>query len=427
MSSKSSLVNSSSVRSGHGSHRGSVPQSYKKAADAACVKNGAALKAENAKDVKTTLMPVFFHLLENLISNVNILVENYSNNLLSQCPNEVKQKVHECHPVEPAIARTDKKQKSSSKVMTTEKKDKEAAKDDKKDDEIEKVYLKIEPEKNSKKLAASKKRIDTALEAMLSYVHMSKDIANQTQRFEATFHPSPLDQGYDAVLRKLINQMGANEAEPQPKAEQAANQITVADLESIVYDFITYEQRQRFQQDGEPKDVEKEDLMKIQKLDRKKVEEKPLPQMIREYILHDRGNSIFLSDSFANLPSPVGEGQTVKNFFRFNEEEDNEKRLERENKERNEIKIEGKPDKKKEDKKEPEKKAFKAEVDTRQLMQDLQEIDRIVFDETVRQKKKSGDPPENKDDTQLLKQALPYTDLEETRTRINILNDQSVD
>jgi hypothetical protein len=53
--------------------------------------------------------------------------------------------------------------------------------------------------------------------------------------------------------------------------------------------------------------------------------------MIREYILHDRGNSIFLGDSFANLPSPVGEGQTVKNFFRFNEEEDNEKKLEKEN------------------------------------------------------------------------------------------------
>lgn len=73
--------------------------------------------------------------------------------------------------------------------------------------------------------------------------------------------------------------------------------------------------------------------------------------MIREYILHDRGNSIFLSDSFANLPSPVGEGQTVKNFFRFNEEEDQEKKLEKENKERNEIKIEGKNEKKEKDSK----------------------------------------------------------------------------
>lgn len=89
--------------------------------------------------------------------------------------------------------------------------------------------------------------------------------------------------------------------------------------------------------------------MKIQRLDRKKVEEEPLPQMIREYILHDRGNSIFLGDSFANLPSPVGEGQTIKNLFKFNDDDD-EKKLERERdkeKDKNEIKIEGKPEKKK--------------------------------------------------------------------------------
>ena len=68
--------------------------------------------------------------------------------------------------------------------------------------------------------------------------------------------------------------------------------------------------------------------------------------MIREYILHDRGNSIFLGDSFANLPSPVGEGQTIKNLFKVNEDDDDiEKKLERENKEKNEIKIEGKNEK----------------------------------------------------------------------------------
>lgn len=93
--------------------------------------------------------------------------------------------------------------------------------------------------------------------------------------------------------------------------------------------------------------------MKIVRLDKKKVEEEPLPQMIREYILHDRGNSIFLGDSFANLPSPVGEGQTIKNLFKFVDDDD-EKKLERERekeKDKNEIKIEGKPEKKKLDKK----------------------------------------------------------------------------
>jgi hypothetical protein len=89
--------------------------------------------------------------------------------------------------------------------------------------------------------------------------------------------------------------------------------------------------------------------MKITRLDKKKVEEEPLPLLIRDYILHDRGNSIFLGDSFANLPSPVGEGQTIKNLFKF-QDDDDEKKLERERdreKDKNEIKIEGKKDKQK--------------------------------------------------------------------------------
>ena len=106
--------------------------------------------------------------------------------------------------------------------------------------------------------------------------------------------------------------------------------------------------------------------------------------MIREYILHDRGNSIFLGDSFANLPSPVGEGQTIKNLFRFNEDEDNEKKLERENKEKNEIKIEGKPDKggsKGNDKKDSKSGG------ANDISIDLEEIDRIVFEQTTNDNK----------------------------------------
>lgn len=152
-------------------------------------------------------------------------------------------------------------------------------------------------------------------------------------------------------------------------------------------------------------------------MDRKKVEEKPLPQMIREYILHDRGNSIFLSDSFANLPSPVGEGQTIKNFFRFNENEDNEKKLERENKERNEIKIEGKAEKKK------EKEKAKV-INSKQLEIDLEEIDRIVFDDKSPQELPAKSKAQDKQEEP---PKAPYTDLKETKLRINLLIDQSVD
>ena len=106
--------------------------------------------------------------------------------------------------------------------------------------------------------------------------------------------------------------------------------------------------------------------------------------MIRDYILHDRGNSIFLGDSFANLPSPVGEGQTIKNLFKYNEDEDIEKKLDKENKDKNEIKIEGKN--------EMEKKEVpaRAVANNKNLGIDLEEIDKIVFNEGCTKKRKAA-------------------------------------
>ena len=89
--------------------------------------------------------------------------------------------------------------------------------------------------------------------------------------------------------------------------------------------------------------------------------------------MHDRGNSIFLGDSFANLPSPVAEGKTVKNFFKYNDDDDDKKELKKSNKDdKNEIKVEGKA------KKAVEKKP-KANEDENDMNIDLEEIDRIVF------------------------------------------------
>lgn len=45
----------------------------------------------------------------------------------------------------------------------------------------------------------------------------------------------------------------------------------------------------------------------MQVLNSEKDKDEMLPQLVRNYILHDRGNSLYLSDSFANLPSPVNE------------------------------------------------------------------------------------------------------------------------
>jgi hypothetical protein len=69
------------------------------------------------------------------------------------------------------------------------------------------------------------------------------------------------------------------------------------------------------------KDVEKDDLMRVRRLDKKQVEVTPLPNLVRDYILHDRGNSLFLGNSFGNLPSPVTDSNTIKQLFKFNEDE----------------------------------------------------------------------------------------------------------
>lgn len=80
--------------------------------------------------------------------------------------------------------------------------------------------------------------------------------------------------------------------------------------------------------------------MKVQRSSK----EDNLPQMVRDYILHDRGNSLFLGESFGNLPSPVAESPTIKKLFKFNDDEPMDKRKKNESKNQA-IRIEGKKDK----------------------------------------------------------------------------------
>lgn len=106
--------------------------------------------------------------------------------------------------------------------------------------------------------------------------------------------------------------------------------------------------------------------------------------MVREYILHDRGNSLFLGDSFGNLPSPVGECATIKKLFKFNEDEPLDKKRKNESKNQA-IRIEGKKEKGEDKPKHsPDKLPQKA------LNIDLQEIERIVFQETAKDKVKKA-------------------------------------
>lgn len=96
---------------------------------------------------------------------------------------------------------------------------------------------------------------------------------------------------------------------------------SLSELEGIVYDFITANKLPPEFDSPATKElghVSKEDLMKVVHLG--KGQQSPLPQMVREYILHDRGNSLYLGRSFGNLPSPVHEGDTIRRLFKFNED-----------------------------------------------------------------------------------------------------------
>ncbi len=97
-----------------------------------------------------------------------------------------------------------------------------------------------------------------------------------------------------------------------------------------------------------------------------------LPQMVREYIIHDRGNSLFLSDSFGNLPSPVNESKTIKNLFKNKDDDDlnkPEKKKGSDNKKKDII-VEGK---------DPNSDGEDDDDSKSQVEIDVHELDKVVF------------------------------------------------
>ena len=123
------------------------------------------------------------------------------------------------------------------------------------------------------------------------------------------------------------------------------------------------------------RDVDKEELMNVKRGGK----DENLPQMVRDYILHDRGNSLFLGDSFGNLPSPVAESLTMKKLFKF--EDDDRLNKKRKNESKNQaIRVEGK--KEKGDKSEEKKINTPERKPNKNLKLDIQLIDKIVFTES---------------------------------------------
>ena len=48
---------------------------------------------------------------------------------------------------------------------------------------------------------------------------------------------------------------------------------------------------------------------------RRETNGKDLPMLIRDYILEDRGKSLYLGDSFADLPSPIALQASLDRLF----------------------------------------------------------------------------------------------------------------
>lgn len=153
---------------------------------------------------------------------------------------------------------------------------------------------------------------------------------------------------------------------------------SLQELENIVYEFINAQQHVPLEFKStlqRPLEAKIEDIMKIQRRENDKDE--MLPSFVRELILQDRGNSLYLSDSFANLPSPVNETQNLKYLFKPKENEEdlnkngNQKKPERDS--NVQIRIEGKDGPSKRDG------SFEEGLEKKVANIDVKELEKIVF------------------------------------------------
>jgi len=173
------------------------------------------------------------------------------------------------------------KSSKSDKKTSKQTKDKKNNANAHSDDERESTktqYVEVNKDMNTE-LVKCKQKIDKALHTMWDYVNVSSKL--NRQQMEKSLNADGGGQ-YEGLLRQFVVEMNQTQAVAQAaaaKAPEGRERWTVQELENIVYDFITYDERRKshFQESRfKPQDVEREDLMKIQKLDRKKVEEQPL-------------------------------------------------------------------------------------------------------------------------------------------------------
>lgn len=92
---------------------------------------------------------------------------------------------------------------------------------------------------------ACKQKIDKALSSMWDYVHVSSKL--NKGHMERTMNAEETQQ-FDGLIRKFvteINQPQGPDRGPPAKVAEPKERWTVQELESIVYDFITYDKKRR--------------------------------------------------------------------------------------------------------------------------------------------------------------------------------------
>ncbi|CDW71107.1 UNKNOWN [Stylonychia lemnae] len=263
------------------------------------------IKASQDKDPQNKLYLYLFHLFESLVCNINTLVIKQTQQILNQCPQEVIGKLRD---IQNSI-------NNDSMINLSN---------------VEGFF-----QENFKQMVKSQRQIEQVVETLI------KDSDIQQRKFEK--QKSAFESFLKELQHQQVNQSVDNSFEVR---------WSLQELENIVYDFLHFNALPlEFQKNklSHFQDVQKDDILKVlnaEQLSTNCSKDEVLPDMIRDYILHDRGNSLFLGDSFANLPSPVNESQTIKQLFKPKDDKDDDQKFkDKQLKDKDEnvkIKIEGK-------------------------------------------------------------------------------------
>eukprot|EP00347_Sterkiella_histriomuscorum_P009490 403341014 len=266
------------------------------------------LKASSDKDPSNRLYLYLFHLFESLVSNINTLIQKSTQSIVSQCPSEM---LNQLRDLQNKVNNNDSSMVSNSTNPN------------------EGFFA-----ENFRQLFKSQKEIENIVEQLNKDSGIKQKKLNQQR------------QALDIFLKELGQQQQNLSVDNSFEVRWS-----LQELENIVYEFLHFNCMPReFNLKDAPLEAKKEDILKVAKqrdIDGESNTSQQLPDMIRDYILHDRGNSLYLGDSFANLPSPVNESSTMKQLFKGKGDQDDEikaKKKDKGSKDKDnlEIKIEGK-------------------------------------------------------------------------------------